>query len=484
MQSTAGPVPASSIHRRMAGEYMRTRQMRQPPHETVIGGLHACRKPQQIRASSGTCLVLTSLVTVVILIVVLAFVGYRMTTPEDRERHLLVAKALLQRGRDMAMRGQPEGDAFRAALRGRLPRASVTLAFAALMALFTLIADPSRLGTTALHTTNGQWWRLVTAIFVQGGFLALLLNAAVLTQVGFIAERLVGNIAFATTFLAAGIIANIVDTGARPIEVGNGASGAILGVYGLLVACVIWSRLRPSSITMPLPTMKTVGLIGTIYLFISLINGRLSSGAEWTGFFVGLCCGAVLAYGVGEEHTPPKRVGAVAAASFVLALIMAFPLRGLMDVRPEIQKVVALEEQPSTVYEGASEKFRKGKMSAEMLADLIELAIVPKLQAADERLKTYKKVPAEHRPMLVEAEEYLQLRCKSWKLRADAIRKSNTLVKRDQSKSDQNWRLSAEARHHANLVALGNAEGAERTSLEAYKKVKTTAGSDLRPVRQ
>src|SRR5262249_55718862 len=161
---------------------------------------------------------------------------------------------------------------------------------------------------------------------------------------------------------------------------------------------------------------------------------------------------------------------AVAAAAFVIAIVMAFPLRGLMDVRPEIQKVVALEDQTSTVYDNASEKFRKGKMTAEALAQVIDLAIVPKLQAADERLKTYTRVPPEHRPMLSDAEEYLELRSKSWQLRSAAIRKTNATVRRDPNKSDQAWRLSAEARHHANLVALGNAEGAERSSLEAYRK--------------
>src|SRR5215510_11248376 len=41
-------------------------------------------------------------------------------------------------------------------------------------------------------TTNGQWWRLVTAMFVHGGMVSLPINLAALVQLGVILERLIG----------------------------------------------------------------------------------------------------------------------------------------------------------------------------------------------------------------------------------------------------------------------------------------------------
>jgi rhomboid protease GluP len=48
-------------------------------------------------------------------------------------------------------------------------------------------------------TSNGEWWRLVTAIFVNWRFF-LLLNVTALVHVGLTLERLVGSVAFGTAF--------------------------------------------------------------------------------------------------------------------------------------------------------------------------------------------------------------------------------------------------------------------------------------------
>src|SRR5262249_28436732 len=186
MHRTDAPAPTSSIQKRMADEYRATAGCVSSPTISSSARRSRSGNPRKSGRVLAHLLTFSRLVTVVILIVVVAFVGFRMTSPEDRERHLQAAKALVSRPRAAALRGQPEADAVRGALRERLPRALVTLLFAALMAVFTLLGDPARLGNTALRTTNGEWWRLVTAIFVQASILQLLINAAILTQVGFI----------------------------------------------------------------------------------------------------------------------------------------------------------------------------------------------------------------------------------------------------------------------------------------------------------
>jgi membrane associated rhomboid family serine protease len=406
-----------------------------------------------------------------LLLAILLFLGFRVTSAEDRQRIMQRALAFIRQGKEAATRGEPEGDAFRDALRARMPRANATLALVSMIAAATLLTGSETLTNIGLRTTNGEWWRLLTSAFVQAGFLQFLINLAVLAQVGFVVERLLGSVALAATFAIGAIFAGIVHLSVDPLAAGAGASGALFALYGVLTASVVWSLLRPSGVTMPLATRKTYILTGSIFVLYSLADGSIAAAAELTSFLAGLCCGAVLGKNVNEEQVEPRRVGMVAGACAVVALLMALPLRGLMDVRPEIQKVVALEDRTAGAYSAAVDKFRKGRMTADALAQMIERTIVPELEAADGRLKTYTKIPAEHQPLVADAEAYLRLRCASWRLRADAVRKSNAVPRRDPSSSDAMWRMSAEARHRANAIALGNAEGAERTSLEAFQKI-------------
>ena len=96
------------------------------------------------------------------------------------------------------------------------------------------------------RTTNGEWWRLLTATFVHSGMIALLVNVAGLAQAGLVTERLAGPVAFVTVYVSAGLAASLVTLSSHPMSVSFGASGAVFGVYGLLLATSMWSRFNRS----------------------------------------------------------------------------------------------------------------------------------------------------------------------------------------------------------------------------------------------
>lgn len=414
--------------------------------------------------------------TLLLLAVVAAVITFRITTPDDRARYLRAGVAAARQLQERIGRASPESDAYRAGIRERMPRAWVTMAFAALMA--AAVVMPSGLdawGNAGLRTTNGEWWRLVTATFVHAGFLQALMDVLILIQLGFLLERLVGHAAFAVVFLSAAVFAGLIDVTQQPIGVGSGASGALFGLYGLLVAVIIWSAGQEATLRIPREMLRTMGAWAAIFFAVSLANGSLTAAAEWTGFVVGTICGAFFARAAGTDEAPVRDVTLVAGIGAVLAVAAAVPLRGISDVRPEIQRILTMEDDTSTAYEAAAVRFHKGRLPADALAKLIEETIVPELLAADARLKAFKKVPPEHRPVVADALSYLQLRSESWRLRAAAIRTVGLADGRDAGRptGDGGWRLKAEARHRANLKILGNAEAAERTSLEAYRKIRT-----------
>src|SRR5438105_4164282 len=116
-----------------------------------------------------------------VLVVALGVVAYRMTTAAQRAQYFAYALDVARELRAAAARPRPEADAYRDLLRARMPRLAVTPAIivvnvtvAACMVIGpTAMGDPDTLlRWGASHgplTTNGEWWRLITASFVHIG---------------------------------------------------------------------------------------------------------------------------------------------------------------------------------------------------------------------------------------------------------------------------------------------------------------------------
>ena len=224
--------------------------------------------------------------------------------------------------------------------------------------------------------------------------------------------------------------------------------------------------------TMPRVAMKRVGVVAAVFFLYSLFAG-FAGAPEFTGLLVGLLYGLVLARRAGEQEPTRRLIGYASAVAAVVVLGCAFTLRHIADVKPEIARVLAIEERTAAAYQSGSEAFRKGRLSADGLAQLAERTIVPELQAADARLKMLTNVPPEHQPLVADAREYLRLRCAAWRAHAEALRKTRGMPERaDGGATDASWRLQAEARFRTNRAAMGSVESAERASLVAFQRVK------------
>ena len=447
-----------------------------------------------------------------ILLVILVLGGYALYTmsPEERTRLKERVVATAWRARDEAARRHAEPEPFRDALRERTPWPVVMPALVAVNVIVFLMmgwgsTEPETLvgwgASFGPRTTNGEWWRLVASMFVHTGMFQLLVNCAALAQLGLVLERLVGHITFAAVYVAAGVLASLVCLSDYPMAVSVGASGAICGLYGLLLASTAWTAVhRPSAavaepepvsigtfgfrelpraelsavaesgepgqrldagvttgaapgVAMTLTAARRLAPIAAVFFLYNLVNGDLGTGPEIAGLAAGFICGVVLTRGVSASTPPVPRVAVTMAVTVVVAIISAAPLRGVADVRPEISRVLAVEDSTTSVYQSAVKQFKLGTVSADALAQVIEQKITPELHAMQARLKTLGRVPPEHQPLLANAEEYLKLR-------------------------DESWRLRAAALHKSSMPALRKAETAERASLEALEKIKPTEPAD------
>jgi len=444
-------------------------------------------------------------VAFILLLVILAGLAFRLTTPEDRERYLGIAILYVRALKLAAVESEAERE-FRELLRARTRHLFVTPAIIAISVMIvagmrfsagamdapeTLVSWGASLGP---RTTNGEWWRLVTSTFVPIGTLHLLVDAAVLIQIGTVLERLAGRLAFAAAYLFAGAFAGLVYLSSVPLAATSGASAAIFGLYGLLLASAFWQLFPvqdddpPVGIGLVTPeadesesavpaavmharTMNRLGAGAAVFVVFGALIGFVHM-ADWTGLLVGAIYGLVVGRRVSREEPKTSRVAAVMVAAAAIAVACALPLRNIANVKPAILNVLDTEARTAAAYRAASDAFGRGRMTADALAQVAERTIVPELQSADARLTALTNVPPEQQPLVADAREYLRLREKSWQARVVAIRKTNPDPRGANPAVDAHSRLQAEARFRSNQVALGNAEGAERAALEAFQRIK------------
>jgi membrane associated rhomboid family serine protease len=385
----------------------------------------------------GTGLDHTTRVTYLLPLVVLAGVALYLLTPDERRRLLLAAQALAARVLRDALRGAAEDEPFRTALRARTRWAVVVPALILVSAVSFVRAAwaPGPLGESsalvewganyAPVTTNGQWWRLLTSLFLHTGPLQLLATLVGLVPLALILERWVGSAAFLAVYLAAGIMAGLVGLSTSPVAVAAGAGGAVLGVYGLLAATLLWALVRRPAFHLPLQTMKVVAVNAGLFLLYTIVSGSMTLEAALAGFGTGFAGGMALARGVSESKPPARRVAATAVATIVIAIVSAIPLRGLINVLPELDRAAAFETRTAAAYAEAIVEFRKGWKSSNELVAIIDGTILPELTAARARLRALGKVPDEHRPMVEAAAEYFALREQAWRRRSEALRTSS-----------------------------------------------------------
>lgn len=134
---------------------------------------------------------------------------------------------------------------------------------------------------------NGEWWRVLTSMFIHGSFLHVLFNMFSLFLFGPELERIAGKARFITIYLIAGIFGNIATFVSQDqFYASVGASGAIYGIFGAYAALVYYTRKT-------MPQLKQIVMpiivISVIITFLQPnINIASHLGGLITGFLIGL----------------------------------------------------------------------------------------------------------------------------------------------------------------------------------------------------
>ncbi|GGM31553.1 rhomboid protease GluP [Paraliobacillus quinghaiensis] len=81
---------------------------------------------------------------------------------------------------------------------------------------------------------DGEWWRIISSMFLHIGLLHLVMNMLALHIVGSIVEQIYGSKRFLIIYFFAGIMGGLTSFALNP-QLAAGASGAIFGLFGALL---------------------------------------------------------------------------------------------------------------------------------------------------------------------------------------------------------------------------------------------------------
>jgi membrane associated rhomboid family serine protease len=165
-------------------------------------------------------------------------------------------------------------------------------------------------------TLTGQWWRLVTNMFVHIGLIHLALNMWCLWYLGDLAERLMGRKAFTFLYFASGVAASLGSEAWDPARVSAGASGAIFGAVGGLVPYLLFKK-APIDLRFAKERLKSLSIFIGVNLIWGLQSG-IDNAAHLGGLIGGLMIGAVMP--PAEIDTLNARAAANAASTEIPAL--------------------------------------------------------------------------------------------------------------------------------------------------------------------
>jgi rhomboid protease GluP len=163
-------------------------------------------------------------------------------------------------------------------------------------------------------TLDGQWWRLLSAMFLNLGLLPLLVNMWALWQMGRITERLFGSLHFLLLYVFAGLCGNVASLLWNPEVNTAGASGALFGVLGGLLAFV----LKPDT-RVPPDIANGLRISAGVFVLYSLVNGYTHWGIDNSAHIGGLLAGIAMGWSLARPLDEASR--ARPAAQFSLALL-------------------------------------------------------------------------------------------------------------------------------------------------------------------
>lgn len=168
-------------------------------------------------------------------------------------------------------------------------------------------------GAVSLYNVmSGQWWTIITAMFLHGSIMHIMCNMISLFYLGTMCEKVLGSVKFLILYLVCGLLGNVAFV-AMSFFNGDffgsavGASGAIFGLFGAWGYFLVRER-KQTRILAHKPDISAIQSYAGI-LIINLIVGfapgsNIANEAHIGGMITGVIVGAIMYVMIAKKYPP------------------------------------------------------------------------------------------------------------------------------------------------------------------------------------
>jgi len=196
-------------------------------------------------------------------------------------------------------------------------------------------------------TLSGTWWRLLTYMFLHGGFLHIAMNMWCLWQIGALCESLYGRWTYAAVYLITGVAGGLASLAWNPHVLSVGASGALFGLTGALIASFYLGEFSLSGISIK-GTLSSLLFFAGFNLFFGSMFPGIDNACHIGGLVSGLILGALIARFAPETDNTLRRASVlllvavlVAASAIGIRRWRAYPLRSSISTQQNVAHMIA-----------------------------------------------------------------------------------------------------------------------------------------------
>ncbi len=140
---------------------------------------------------------------------------------------------------------------------------------------------------------RGEWGRILWSMFLHSGIDHLFNNMLILFFLGAMIEKEVGHVRYGVLYFLSGIGGNLLSLASRAVHrdpaASLGASGAVFGLDGVLLAMVLFSGRRMENVT-PVRVLLMIGYS----LYSGFMGRNIDNVAHVGGLLTGFAAASVM----------------------------------------------------------------------------------------------------------------------------------------------------------------------------------------------
>ncbi len=115
-----------------------------------------------------------------------------------------------------------------------------------------------------LLTTNGEWWRLFTSIFIHKEFLHLAFNMYGLLIISILTHHYISRINYVLIYVISGVVSNVVCMSWQESSISFGSTSSILGLLGVMFTACLANAY-------PVQNFKNLIILSSLFLLSNIV---------------------------------------------------------------------------------------------------------------------------------------------------------------------------------------------------------------------